>query len=176
MRSTPFAVPGSGRGARPGRLLCALGALAAVALVLPGCASTGQSKLSWRSLGVYKIDINQGNYLSEDQVDRLKVGMTPQQVRLALGTPLIEFPFTRDRWDYVYEYSRQGVVREHRKLTLWFDDGKLARWEGDKMPQSVVELNRSASAKALPTDEGKSWWEKLLDSKSTPGSGSSSGK
>ena len=50
--------------------------------------------------------------------------------------------FRADRWDYVYEYTRQGRVVEHRKFTVYFVDDKLARWEGDEMPQSVVELNR----------------------------------
>lgn len=156
------AVPAVRRPQRAAVLAVAIAALA-------GCATIDKYTPSWSSLGVYKIDINQGNYLAQDQVDRLQVGMTPQQVRLTLGTPLIEFPFTRDRWDYIYEYTRQGVVREHRKFTVWFDDGKLARWEGDRMPQTVVDLNRSASTKALPMDEGKSWWQKLLDKKSDSG-------
>ena len=163
------AIPASKQAVRARRRLQRAVVLAAAVATLAGCATIDKYTPSWRSLGVYKIDINQGNYLAQDQIDRLQVGMTPQQVRLTLGTPLIEFPFTRDRWDYVYEYTRQGVVREHRKLTVWFDDGKLARWEGDKMPQTVVDLNRSASAKALPMDEGKSWWQKLLDKKSDSG-------
>ncbi|MGH8802725.1 MAG: outer membrane protein assembly factor BamE [Casimicrobiaceae bacterium] len=172
MQSTPSAVPAPKQTvlARTPRHATVVAAAIAVALAtLGGCASMEKYTPSWRSFGVYKIDINQGNYLSQDQVDKLKVGMTPQQVQLALGTPLIEFPFTRGRWDYVYEYSHRGVVHEHRKLTVWFEDDKLARWEG--MPQSVVDLNRSASAKALPTEEGKTWWQKLLDSKSASDTG-----
>lgn len=167
----PTAIPASKRAATAGRRLRVAVAIAVAAAIAAGCASIEKYAPSWRSFGVYKIDINQGNYLAQEQVDRLKVGMTPQQVRLTLGTPLIEYPFTPNRWDYVYEYARQGVVREHRKFTVWFDDGKLARWEGDRMPQTVVELNQSASAKALPMSEGKSWWQKLLDKKSAPGSG-----
>jgi outer membrane protein assembly factor BamE len=115
---------------------------------------------------VYKIDINQGNYLSQDAVDKLKVGMTEQQVKQLLGTPLITSPFRAGRWDYVYEYTRQGQVQEHRNFTVYFADGKVTRWEGDQMPESVVELNRSASAKALPssaTDENKGFWDRMLD-------------
>lgn len=120
---------------------------------------------SWRSLGVYKIDINQGNYLSEDMVDKLKVGMTQAQVKQVLGTPLIASPFRTDRWDYVYEFTRQGKVVEHRNFTVYFADAKVTRWEGDEMPQSVVELNRSASAKALPSNAPgeKSFWDRFLD-------------
>ena len=143
-------------------------AMRAVALALAMCAMTGcatSDRWSWRSLGVYKIDINQGNYLSQDMVDKLKVGMTPAQVKQVLGTPLVTSPFRPDRWDYVYEYSRQGRVVEHRNFTLYFADGKVTRWEGDEMPESIVELNRSASAKALPSGAPgeKSAWERFLD-------------
>ena len=75
-------------------------------------------------------------------VDKLKVGQTKQQVSASLGTPLITEPFRDDRWDYVYEFTRQGSVREHRQFTVYFIDDKLARWEGDEMPPSAAELNR----------------------------------
>src|SRR5678816_2054081 len=103
-----------------------------------GCATADQYMPSWRSFGVYKLDINQGNYLSQDMVDKLKVGMTPGQVKTLLGTPLVNSPFRPDRWDYVYEYSRQGRVVEHRNFTVYFAENRLARWEGDEMPQSCL--------------------------------------
>lgn len=130
-----------------------------------GCATFDRYAPTWRSFGVYKIDVNQGNYLSQDAVDKLKVGMTEQQVKQLLGTPLIASPFRPDRWDYVYEYTRQGRVAEHRNFTVYFADGKVTRWEGDEMPPSIVELNRSASAKALPSNAPgeKSFWDRFLD-------------
>jgi outer membrane protein assembly factor BamE len=138
-------------------------ALACAALfAAAGCATVSEYMPS--SLGVYKIDINQGNYLSQDMVDKLKVGMTRQQVRLVLGTPLVTSAFRDNRWDYVYEFSRQGKLREHRQFTVWFADDKLARWEGDEMPQSVVELNRSATDKALqgaPKDDERSFLDRI---------------
>ena len=140
-------------------------ALALALFAAGGCATADKYLPTWRTFGVYKIDINQGNYLSQDMIDKLKVGMTPVQVKQVLGTPLISSPFRPDRWDYVYEFARQGRVVEHRKFTVWFADAKVTRWEGDEMPESVVELNRSASAKALPSDApgDKSAWERFLD-------------
>jgi len=140
--------------------------LALAAILLAACATFDRYAPSWRSLGVYKIDINQGNYLSQDAVDKLKVGMTQPQVKQLLGTPLVTSPFRADRWDYVYEYTRQGQVVEHRNFTVYFAEGKVTRWEGDKMPETVVDLNRSASAKALRaanTQGDKSFWERFLD-------------
>jgi outer membrane protein assembly factor BamE len=139
-------------------LACTLVAAAA------GCSSLPE-RMPWlTSLGVYKIDVNQGNYLSQDMVDKLKVGMTKQQVKLTLGTPLVSSAFRDQRWDYVYEFSRQGKVREHRNFTVYFTDDKVVRWEGDEMPQSVVELNRSAGDKALVMPkEDKSFLDKVRD-------------
>ena len=118
-------------------LLCAAG----LALMLGGC--------SWfPSLGVYKLDINQGNYVTQDQVDKLRVGQTRAQVRSALGTPLVADAFHANRWDYVYEFNRQGRTLEHRRFTVYFAEDKLARWEGDEVPPSPVEAARSGGGDA----------------------------
>jgi outer membrane protein assembly factor BamE len=140
---------------------CAL----ALALSIAGCATVQENFPRLASFGVYKLDINQGNYLSQDLIDKLRVGQTKQQVKTILGTPLVTSVFRADRWDYVYEFDRQGRVVEHRKFTVYFVDDKLARWEGDEMPQSVAELNRAATARALsepkPADRG--WFDRMLD-------------
>ena len=147
------------------RIMVCAATLAFALLAAGGCATADNYLPSWRSFGVYKIDINQGNYLSQDMVDKLQVGMTAQQVKQVLGTPLVTSPFRPDRWDYIYEYTRQGKVVEHRNFTVLFADSKVTRWEGDVMPESVVELNRSASLKALPSNAPgeKSAWDRLLD-------------
>ena len=59
---------------------------------------------------LHKLDINQGNYISQDMVDKLKVGQPRQQVRLILGTPLLVTVFRDDRWDYTYLFARQIAV------------------------------------------------------------------
>jgi len=145
-------VPDPCRSRAPLRTLAA--ALASFALA--GCAAITEPFDNFIPLvtqfGVYKLDINQGNYLSQDMVDRLKVGQTKQQVRLALGTPLITSAFHDNRWDYVYMFKSGGRVREHRQFTVFFKDEVLARWEGDEMPQSVQELNRIAATRSLPED------------------------
>ena len=121
----------------------------AAALALGGCQTMDTYLPTMRSFGVYKIDVNQGNYITQDMVDRLKTGQSRQQVRLALGTPLVQSAFHDNRWDYVYEFLRQGRVVEHRQFTVYFVDDKLARWEGDEMPKSVAELNKAAAERTL---------------------------
>ena len=98
---------------------------------------------------VYKLDINQGNYITQDQVDRLKVGQTRQQVKSALGTPLLADPFHASRWDYVYEFQRRGRTLEHRQFTVYFVDDKLARWEGDELPPPPSEIARTGGGDAF---------------------------
>jgi outer membrane protein assembly factor BamE len=115
---------------------------ASIALMLGGC--------SWfPSVGVYKLDINQGNYITVDQVEKLRVGQTPQQVRLALGTPLLIDPFHPSRWEYVYSFMRQGVVLEQRQFTVYFVNDKLARWEGDEAAPAPAEVARAGGCDAL---------------------------
>ncbi|MDR0770060.1 MAG: outer membrane protein assembly factor BamE [Burkholderiales bacterium] len=116
-----------------------------------------------RQLGVYRMDINQGNYLTQDMVEKLKAGQTRLQVRTMLGTPLMASTFHADRWDYVYSYTKNGKEIERRQFVVFFKDDKLERWEGDEAPVSQVELNRIAGARALPIepsayDEGFFGW------------------
>lgn len=79
----------------------------------------------------YKPEIQQGNYLSQEMVAQLKPGMTREQVRFLLGTPLLADIFHADRWDYVYWVERADGRRETRKVALFFAEGKLSRMEGD---------------------------------------------
>ena len=79
----------------------------------------------------YKPEIQQGNYVSQEMVAQIKPGMTREQVRFILGTPLLTDIFHADRWDYVYWREAENGKRESRRLALFFDDGKLARIAGD---------------------------------------------
>ena len=79
----------------------------------------------------YKPEIQQGNYVSQEMIAQVKPGMTREQVRFVLGTPLLNDIFHADRWDYVYWREATDGKREQRKITLFFDQGKLARMEGD---------------------------------------------
>ncbi len=101
-------------------------------------------------VGVYKIDVQQGNYVTQDMVSKLKPGMTRSQVRFVLGTPLVVDVFRTDRWDYVYVYRKGGDVTEHRKLTVFFEGDKLARVEGDVKPASDTAKAESSAPKPEP--------------------------
>lgn len=82
----------------------------------------------------YKMEIQQGNFVSQEMVAQLKPGMTKEQVRFILGTPMVSDIFHPERWDYVYWRESTDGKREQRKLTVLFDKGQLARLDGDVVP------------------------------------------
>jgi len=82
-------------------------------------------------LAPYRMDIQQGNFVSQEMVLQLRRGMTRDQVRFLLGTPLVTDIFHADRWDYVYFLDRPGEPRRQRRLAVFFEADKLARVEGD---------------------------------------------
>lgn len=82
----------------------------------------------------YRADIQQGNWVTAEQVARLEQGMTREQVRYVLGTPTLQDPFHVNRWDYPY-YNKPGYgAADERRFTVWFENDQLVRWEGDKQP------------------------------------------
>ena len=87
----------------------------------------------------YRIDIQQGNVVSAEQLAQVRAGMTREQVRFLLGTPLLTDPFHDGRWDYLFRLrdGATGEVRQ-RRLTIWFGkDGKLERYEADEAMKAV---------------------------------------
>ena len=91
------------------------------------------NRLPW----VYKIEIQQGNVLTQDTVNQLHTGMTRRQVQFILGTPLIADPFHADRWDYYYQYKPgtqgEGEARSDH-LAVFFEDDTLVRMDGTLLP------------------------------------------
>ena len=100
----------------------AIGCLAAY-----GCSSVPRIP----GITPYKPDIQQGNFVSPDMLAQLKPGMSKEQVRFLLGTPLLVDIFHADRWDYVYWREAPSGRREQRRIAVFFEDGRLARVDGD---------------------------------------------
>lgn len=106
-----------------------------------------------RWLTPYRIDIGQGNYVSESMAAQLKSGMTKDQVRAVLGTPLLIDPFRKDRWDYVFDIKRGDGYKERRRFSVFFQNDLLANWGGDPLPQEAGEgvLPSRPAERILPT-------------------------
>ena len=94
----------------------------AVALSLSACSS-------W----VYRIDIPQGNYLEQKKIDKIQVGMTKEQVKFVLGSPVMIDTFDKDTWNYVYRFKsgRNEELNKQKSFTVKFEDDKLVSAEGD---------------------------------------------
>lgn len=112
-------------------------------LLLTGCSNINLPSPS-SVVSPYRIDVRQGNYISQDMVARLRPGMTRDQVRFALGTPLVADMFHANRWDYVYSFQPGQGAPQLRRLVVFFEDDKLARVGGDV----VAETAESAAAAA----------------------------
>jgi len=128
----------------------------------------------------YKIDVQQGNVLTQEMVNQLKPGQTRDQVRFILGSPMITDIFHQQRWDYVYRYhSGQTGKVEARQLVVFFDaDGRLARVSGDvagataddlSAPQTtsrLIDLGSladDAAAKPLPPRQEPGVFRRFMD-------------
>lgn len=98
----------------------------------------------------YRIDIQQGNLVTQDMVARLQTGMTRAQVRFLLGTPLLTDVFHPDRWDYIYRYEKEGKLIEHRRIVAIFSSDKLLRIEGDVVPATAAAAKPAAAAAPTP--------------------------
>ncbi|SOD40673.1 outer membrane protein assembly factor BamE [Nitrosovibrio sp. Nv4] len=116
-----------------------------VLLLLAGCSSVPSL--------LYKIDIQQGNVITQEMVDKLKPGMTRSQVRFALGSPMISDAFHENRWDYVYRVDQKGQLVEQRNLTVFFEDDKLARMVGTFKSPLAFTQTQTQPQPAGPADQ-----------------------
>lgn len=98
----------------------------------------------------YKLDIPQGNAITTDQVAKLKPGLSRSQVRFILGTPLLTDPFHADRWDYIYTDSKNSKLVQKKTFTVFFEQDKLTRFEGDALP-AINTSKAAAQASATAT-------------------------
>ncbi|MGH8765885.1 MAG: outer membrane protein assembly factor BamE, partial [Burkholderiales bacterium] len=113
------------------RISRALALLAPVAL-LPACKSVDVPKVP--GITPYRMTIQQGNFISQEMIAQLKPGMTKEQVRFVLGTPLVTDIFHADRWDYVFFRELPNGKKDQRNLSVVFEKDKLARIIGDLLP------------------------------------------
>lgn len=114
-------------------------------LALSACGSVNMP------LSPHRIDVQQGNALEQEAVEKLKPGMTRPQVRFLLGTPLLVDPFRSNRWDYVYNYRAAGKLTEKKRLTLIFEGDVLARIEAEGLtPTAGQGSNKLADSQPSP--------------------------
>lgn len=120
-----------------------------IKLVLLSTLLASCSYLSSPVLSPYKMDIRQGNYVTPEMREKLKLGMSKQQVRYVLGTPMVSDVFHGNRWDYVYRLEQRGELVEKQHLTLYFDkDNLVSMDEGGQPVQAMPVMSQQAAAPA----------------------------
>lgn len=98
--------------------------------------------------GIHRIEVQQGNLVTQDMLNQLKPGMTKAQVRYVLGTPLLVDTFNQQRWDYLYRLEKADGELESKTISLYFQNDKLANVQGDMRPGAPSESDPTAADKA----------------------------
>lgn len=112
---------------------------AILAVLLSGC------------LTVYKVEVQQGNVVTQEMIDKLKPGMTRNQVRFVMGTPLVTDPFHAERWDYYYYLRRSNeTAGESQRVTVVFKNDTLVAVQGDTRIKSDTPATGEPAAKPAP--------------------------
>lgn len=107
--------------------------------LLAGCSSLSNVSLSnpetlFGLLEPYKVDVVQGNVVTQEIMAQIQPGLGRLQVREILGTPLLADPFHQERWDYVFTIRRQGVADQKRRVTVFFKGDEVERFESEPLP------------------------------------------
>ncbi|CAB3967223.1 putative outer membrane protein [Burkholderia cenocepacia] len=113
---------------------------AAAVAALAGCSSYDSvTQRIAQSITPYRITVVQGNFVSQEKAAQLQVGMSREQVRALLGTPLLADMFHADRWDYLFYFKRGSTaVVQQRDLVVTFSGDRLASWTGaDNLPSEL---------------------------------------
>ena len=108
---------------------------------------------------VYKLTVQQGNIVTQDMIDELKVGMTKRQVAYVMGTPLIRSPYQQNRWDYLYTLERRDKVVKEYQVTLFFNgdlythlEGEVPKEEEPEKQQEVLEDKKENNLLEIPNE------------------------
>ncbi|PIL41808.1 hypothetical protein CR103_00425 [Massilia psychrophila] len=118
---------------------------------------TKLQKFLW-VLSPYRPDIQQGNFISQEMLAQLKVGQTREQVKFIFGTPLLTDVFHANRWDYPFYLTRGNGELTQARVTVYFKDDKVEKFDGGNLPTEKEYIARIAgpakvTAKEAPKKE-----------------------
>lgn len=125
--------------------------LAAATLLTAACSTyDNTSRKVANAITPYRINIVQGNFVSREAAAQLREGMTREQVKFLLGTPLLADVFHGNRWDYVFSFRRGNTpVVQQRRYTVFFDGDKLVKFGGDELPSEYELIAEIDGMKAM---------------------------
>ena len=145
-------------------------------LLLNSLALAGLLALAGCSFpGVYKIDIQQGNVVTQDMIDQLRPGMTRRQVRFIMGNPLLQDTFNTNRWDYLYSLQPGGGKRQQERMSIFFNENdQLVNLAGDFMPgvsRDQEILGGGSDTNVVPQEgSGEAPMQQPVEKPAAPGS------
>lgn len=129
------------------------------AATLAGCSTISSDGSLLGFITPYRMEVVQGNVVTKDMVAQLRPGLTGDQVRTLLGAPLLADVFHANRWDYVFTIRRQGAPAQQRRVTVFFENDRVARFEADSVPTerefvaSIDVVKPSSRKTVLELDE-----------------------
>jgi outer membrane protein assembly factor BamE len=135
--------------------------LGALVLALSGCESLRTTDSFLGVITPYRIDVVQGNVVTQEQLAQLKPGMSRNQVREVIGTPLLTDPFHADRWDYIFTIRRPGAEAQRRSVVVLFENDRMASVEAPELPSerdfvaSITKAREIKPKKLELSDEEK---------------------
>ena len=110
-----------------------------------GVVQTVKREKLFGILPIFRPDVQQGNFISREMVAQLRVGMTPEQVRFVLGTPLLMDEFHAERWDYPFRLQKGNGQITSSHVVVFFENNRVARFEGGDLPDEKDYLLRIAA-------------------------------
>lgn len=128
--------------------------LVAAAAMLGGCSTIASDGSLLGLITPYRMEVVQGNVVTQDMVAQLRPGLTGDQVRSLLGAPLLNDVFHANRWDYVFTIRRQGTAPQQRRVTVFFENDRVSRFEADAVPTerefvAAIDASKPPSRKTV---------------------------
>lgn len=117
------------------RICFPLAAACLAVATLSACSGTVRSQDDFLGfIKPYRVEVVQGNVVTQEMIAQLREGLTREQVRYVLGSPLLTDVFHADRWDYVFSIRRQGTPPQERRVTVYFEQDRVSRFDASALP------------------------------------------
>lgn len=124
---------------------------------LAACSGTVRSQDDFLGfITPYRVEVVQGNVVTKEMLAQLHEGLTREQVRYALGSPLLTDLFHADRWDYVFSIRRQGAEPQERRVTVYFEQDRVSRYDASALPSErefVASIDTAKPSRKQPVLE-----------------------
>lgn len=139
------------------RICLSLAAACLAVATLTACSGTVRSQDAFLGfITPYRVEVVQGNVVTQEMLSQLREGLTREQVRYVLGSPLLTDVFHADRWDYVFSIRRQGTPAQERRVTVYFDQDRVSRFDASALPSErefVASIDARKTSRKPPVLE-----------------------